>query len=118
MSLSITLNVQCEVNVHVLVMSILYFKGSHTFNCFFLFLKIVFSDLGPYCLQNRLPSAVCNMSYCRYLSDCRSRGREFDPGPFLYFVNSRKRVDKVSYVATDNFYKQFEPRSGRTKCRA
>ena len=25
------------------------------------------------------------MSDCRYVSDCRSRGREFDPGPVPYF---------------------------------
>ena len=30
-------------------------------------------------------SAVGNVSDCRYVSDCRSRGREFDPGSFPYF---------------------------------
>ena len=25
-------------------------------------------------------------SDCRYVSDCRSRGREFDPGPVQYFL--------------------------------
>ena len=30
-------------------------------------------------------SAVGNVSGCRCLSDCRSRGREFDPGPVPYF---------------------------------
>ena len=30
-------------------------------------------------------STVSNMSDCRYVSDCRSRGREFDPGPVSYF---------------------------------
>ena len=30
-------------------------------------------------------SAVGNVSDCRYKSDCRSRGRKFDPGPVPYF---------------------------------
>ena len=30
-------------------------------------------------------SAVGNMSGYRCVSDCRSRGREFDPGPVPYF---------------------------------
>ena len=30
-------------------------------------------------------SAVGNMSDYRCMSDCRSRGREFDPGPVPYF---------------------------------
>ena len=30
-------------------------------------------------------SAVRNMSGCRYVSDCRSRGREFDPHLVPYF---------------------------------
>ena len=30
-------------------------------------------------------SAVGNMSGYRCMSDCRSRGREFDPGPVPYF---------------------------------
>ena len=30
-------------------------------------------------------SAVGNMSGYRCVSDCRSRGREFDPGPAPYF---------------------------------
>ena len=30
-------------------------------------------------------SAVGNVSGNRYESDCRSRGREFDPGPVPYF---------------------------------
>ena len=35
-------------------------------------------DTGP-------RSAVGNVSGYRYVSDCRSRGREFDPGPVPYF---------------------------------
>ena len=31
-------------------------------------------------------SAVSNVSDCRYVSDCRSRGHEFDPSPAPYFV--------------------------------
>ena len=34
---------------------------------------------------HRLHRAVGNMSGCRYVSDCRSRGRKFDPGPVPYF---------------------------------
>ena len=30
-------------------------------------------------------SAVGNVSGYRCVSDCRSRGREFDPGPVAYF---------------------------------
>ena len=30
-------------------------------------------------------NAVCNVSGNRCESDCRSRGREFDPGPVPYF---------------------------------
>ena len=37
-----------------------------------------FSYTGP-------PSAVGNMSGYRCVSDCRSRGREFDPRLVLYF---------------------------------
>ena len=29
--------------------------------------------------------AVGIVSDCRYVSDCKSRGREFDPGPVPYF---------------------------------
>ena len=32
-----------------------------------------------------LPSAAGNVSGNRCESDCRSRGREFDPGPVSYF---------------------------------
>ena len=34
-------------------------------------------------LQRRV--AVGNMSGCRYISDCRSSGRELDPSPLPYF---------------------------------
>ena len=37
-----------------------------------------------FCLTG-LRSAVGNMSGYRCVSDCRSRGREFDPGPVQYF---------------------------------
>ena len=36
-----------------------------------------------YCTGPR--SAVGNVSGYRCVSDCRSRGREFDPGPVPYF---------------------------------
>ena len=38
--------------------------------------------------QNELAGpggAVGYMSDCRYVSDCRSRGRKFDPSPVPYF---------------------------------
>ena len=39
-----------------------------------------------YNVQNAGPrSAVGNVSGYRCVSDCRSRGREFDPGPVPYF---------------------------------
>ena len=40
----------------------------------------------PWCAYNIGPrSAVGNVSGYRCVSDCRSRGREFDPGPVPYF---------------------------------
>ena len=47
------------------------------FNRYF-FLKYTVSWAGP-------RSAVGNVSGYRCVSDCRSRGREFDPGPVQYF---------------------------------
>ena len=41
-------------------------------------LSFISLDAGP-------RSAVSNMSGYRCVSDCRSRGREFDPGPVPYF---------------------------------
>ena len=42
--------------------------------------------LGLHCLKKTGPrSAVGNVSGYRCMSDCRSRGQEFDPGPVLYF---------------------------------
>ena len=40
------------------------------------------SEYGP-------RSAVGNMSGYRCVSDCKSRGREFDPGPVPYFRGDR-----------------------------
>ena len=39
---------------------------------------------GSYGVQ-KPRSAVGNVSGYRCVSDCRSRGREFDPGPVPYF---------------------------------
>ena len=36
--------------------------------------------------ETRLRSAVGNMPGYRYVSDCRSRGQEFDPRLVLYFL--------------------------------
>ena len=41
--------------------------------------------LGKICKNNGPRSAVGNVSGYRCVSDCRSRGREFDPGPVPYF---------------------------------
>ena len=53
-------------------------------------------------------SAVGNVSGYRCVSDCRSRGREFDPGPVPYF-----RGDQGSYASGKcqgnlNFFKVRE----------
>ena len=42
-------------------------------------------DLGPNCLHAGPLIAFGNVSGYRCVSDCRSRGREFDPGPVPYF---------------------------------
>ena len=44
--------------------------------------QIRIDNLGP----NQLCSAVGNVSDFRYVSDCRSRVCELDPGPVPYFV--------------------------------
>ena len=41
--------------------------------------------LEPTTLHNGPGSAVGNVSGYRCVSDCRSRGREFDPAPVPYF---------------------------------
>ena len=41
--------------------------------------------LSPYLFFTGPRSAVRNVSGYRCVSDCRSRGREFDPGPVPYF---------------------------------
>ena len=41
--------------------------------------------LFAHALSTRPRSAVGNVSGYRCVSDCRSRGREFDPGPVPYF---------------------------------
>ena len=51
----------------------------------------------------RLCSAAGNVSGYRCLPDCRSRGREFDPGPVPYFFEEIYR-DIFSMVA-DSFKK-------------
>ena len=50
----------------------------HWFKHVFWVLKRTISQTGP-------RSAVGNVSGYRCVSDCRSRGREFDPGPVPYF---------------------------------
>ena len=54
-------------------MAIMYFSNFYLyFSNYYLF------QAGP-------RSAVGNVSDYRCVSDCRSRGREFDPGPVPYF---------------------------------
>ena len=43
-------------------------------------------------------SAVGNVSGCRCVSDCRSRGREYDPGPVQYFLFSS--TDSIRVVVS------------------
>ena len=45
--------------------------------------RVSFHSVTKICAGPR--SAVGNMSGYRCVSDCRSRGREFDPGPVPYF---------------------------------
>ena len=47
-----------------------------------------FPTIGDYTsIQSRGPrSAVGNVSGYKCVSDCKSRGREFDPGPVPYFL--------------------------------
>ena len=51
--------------------------------------QILHSNACQHCLITGMGtgprSAVGNMSDYKCVSDCRSRGREFDPGPVLYF---------------------------------
>ena len=47
--------------------------------------KVVTGGKSP-SSPTRLCSAVGNTSGNRWESDCRSRGREFDPGPVPYFL--------------------------------
>ena len=45
-----------------------------------MYAKILVLFQGDRSLLAGLSSAVGNMSDCGYISDCRSRGHEFDPG--------------------------------------
>ena len=38
------------------------------------------------------------MTDCRYMSDCRSRGREFDPGPVPYFRGDHEIISMASLL--------------------
>ena len=56
--------------------------------CHTLFLDHSGIDFWPWCYKTWVfgpRSAVGNVSGYRCVSDCRSRGREFDPGPVPYF---------------------------------
>ena len=55
------------------------FRGKKNFQIFFGVL-----DIPDICFTGPR-SAVGNVSGYRCVSDCRSRGREFDPGPVPYF---------------------------------
>ena len=43
-------------------------------------------------------SAVGNVSGCRYVSDCRSRGRELDPGPVHTFVEIDHEIKSTAIL--------------------
>ena len=45
-------------------------------------------------------SAVGNVSDCRYASDYRSRGCEFDPGPVPYFVEIDLEIISMAILLT------------------
>ena len=73
-----------------------YFKIVNSQNIYKLYLIKLNGNRGSYMtahvlliLLNKVRagprSAVGNMSGYRCVSDCRSRGREFDPGPVPYF---------------------------------
>ena len=47
------------------------------------------NTVDPLHLYSVPSSAVSNVSGYRYVSDCRSRGSEFDPGPVPYFCGKR-----------------------------
>ena len=84
----------------------------------------VWPDLGPNCLQRlsagrqrvnltlTLPvtgprSAVGNVAGYRCVSDCRSRGREFDPGPVPYFRgNDHEIISTVILLPSADSFKK------------
>ena len=52
----------------------------------YLLLQYIWDPIGMDGVINTMPrSAVGNLSGYRCMSDCRSRGREFDPSPVPYF---------------------------------
>ena len=61
-------------NIYILWLELLIQFNQLQIYCF----HYVFTVAGP-------RSAVGNVSGYRCVSDCRSRGREFDPGPVPYF---------------------------------
>ena len=60
----------------------IFFGGHHKIGLVLGVISMILGHLGPHA---GLRSAVGNVSGYRCVSDCRSRGREFDPGPVPYF---------------------------------
>ena len=51
-------------------------------------------------------SAVGNVSGYRCLSDCRSRGREFDPGPVPYFRGDYEIISTIILLPSADSFKK------------
>ena len=77
-----------------------------TFRCviksYFFYLKVkAYGDTGP-------GRAVGNVSGYRCVSDCISRGREFDPGPDLYFMEiDHEIISMVTLLSSADAFKRY-----------
>ena len=49
---------------------------------------------------------VGNVSGYRCVSDCRSRGREFDPGPVPYFRGNHEMISTVILLLSADSFKK------------
>ena len=68
----------------------------------------VIADAGCHgCMYRAAPSsAVSNVSGCRYVPDCRSRGREFDPGQVPYFRGDWSWNNFYGYSPPSRWFKK------------
>ena len=54
-------------------------------------------------------SAVSNVADYRFVSDCRSRGHEFDPGPFPYCRKiDHEFISKVILLPSADLFKSYK----------